>query len=1254
MTDNNNSLQENTKRKAIEANGFVHLHCHSAYSLAEGCLQNQQLIDLCIEDGMVALAVTDTMNLFGAYEFSQAAIQNGIKPIIGCQVKLSGNLLQLSAKSRNPQGLQKQQYDELVLLVQNDLGYLNLCKLISKAYLEGAPHEEACLHADWLDPINLDGLICLTGGLKGALTKSFLEGDHEHAEAILIKLKELFPQRLYVEIQRHDIREEKAVEASLIALADRLLVPLIASNDCYFKDEHSHQAHDALLCIADGVTVNTDIRRRVTPQHGFHSQEKMQLLFKDIPDALANSLEIAQRCNFFVAKAQPMLPRFPAPDGLEEGEYLKQKSREGLLIRLEALPNRQKMDAEEKTTFDQIYHDRLDHELAVILKSGYSGYFLIVSDFIHWALDMGIPVGPGRGSGAGSLVAYALKITNIDPIAWGLLFERFLNPERVSLPDFDIDFCPDRRDSVIHYVQEKYGADRVGQIITFGSLQARAALRDVGRVLEMPYSQVDRLCKITPNNPAKPISLSEAVAQEKQLQIEIANDEKVKHLFTIAMQLEGLYRHASTHAAGVVIADKPLVEILPLYRDPRSTTPTTQYSKDYAEAIGLVKFDFLGLKTLTIIDRACKLINQQAAKKDLPLLNIDHIPLDDQKTMDLFKDANTQGIFQLESVGMRQWLKELKPDHIDDIVALVALYRPGPMDNIPTYVACRHGRQDIWYPHDSTIPILKNTYGVAVYQEQVMQIAQVVAGFSLGTADQLRRIIGKKKSELLPPMRESFLEGAARLHNMKRQDGESLFDTLGKFAGYGFNKSHAVAYAVIAYQTAWIKANYPLEFYVSAMTQEIKAGSTDSLASFFADARRNKVKILPVDINHPHLNFTIETNPATQEKVIRYALLALKGVNELAITAIHEEYSKKGAFKDIFDFLERVPQLPGFKRIFEILIKAGAFDSLESNRRKLMENFEVLTLYGAGANQSKSGGPGLFGEDLIKDNRPALKEVKDWNITAKLADEAQVVGFYLTGHPLDSYSLALKRLDCLESAQLETGYIQTAGVVTLAGVVTSVRFRTIDAKTREGREPKKMRLAVLSLSDSSGSFEAAIYEPMLDEMANLLEVGRLLLLSASVKFDVVVNSNAVNSDDGMPPAPASESPNPEDQQPMLGQAESLAPKDGSKGPASSENEQRRMRLRVSSIKDLATAAADAAEGALITVIGKNPPFESLAKAIKDNSSRGEGNITLRLILDKDHHNPDEYECRLPGKYTISKDFERDILNIESVAAVEIL
>jgi DNA polymerase-3 subunit alpha len=828
---------------------FVHLRVHSAYSLSEGALKIPELIRLCTAQRMPAVAVTDTGNLFGAMEFAPAAAKAGVQPIIGAQ-------LGIRREDAGPLGGGALAPDPLVLLVQDETGYRNLLALLSKSFLETEGGEQPQVALADLEAAH-QGLIALTGGPAGAVGRLLGEGQGPAARAMTERLAAIFDDRLYVELMRHGMAEEARTEPGLLDLAYALGLPLVATNEAFFADREMFEAHDALLCIAGGAYVAQADRRRLTPEHCFKPAAEMRELFADLPEAVDNTLVVAQRCAYMPRTRDPILPVYTKLGGRTEIEALSELAREGLERRLAAPAigdsRRHPMGgAEPAPGADSLqpYRERLEYELSVIEQMGFPGYFLIVADFIQWAKGEGIPVGPGRGSGAGSVVAWALTITDLDPLCWGLLFERFLNPERVSMPDFDIDFCMERRDAVLDYVQSEYGADRVAQIITFGKLQARAVLRDVGRVLEMPYSQVDRLCKMVPNNPANPVTLQQAIDGEPALQQMRDEDETVARLIGIALRLEGLYRHASTHAAGVVIGDRPLEELVPLYRDPRSHMPVTQFNMKHVESAGLVKYDFLGLRTLTVLARALELLATRGVDLDLSAL-----PLDDARTYAMLCRGDATGVFQMESSGMRDVLRKLRPDRFEDLIAVVALYRPGPMDNIPSYIKRKHGEETPDYLHPSLEPILKETYGIMIYQEQVMQIAQVLSGYSLGGADLLRRAMGKKIQAEMDAQRAGFVDGAVA-RGVDRGQAARIFDQVNKFAGYGFNKSHAAAYALVAWQTAYLKANYPVEFMAALMSTEM--GNTDKLGTLRAELDRIGVALLPPDVNRSGAGFTVE------------------------------------------------------------------------------------------------------------------------------------------------------------------------------------------------------------------------------------------------------------------------------------------------------------------------------------------------------------------------------------------------------------
>src|SRR5881275_615827 len=964
---------------------FIHLRVHSAYSLSAGAIKTKELVQLCRGEAMPAVAITDSGNLFGALEFATACSEAGIQPIIGCEIALAPNGGGRNGRAGNGNGQAHApnghgERDRIVLLVQSEAGYRNLLSLVSRAFLDGeAGGEPSVALADLAN--ESDGLICLAGGAGGPVGRPLAEGQAEAAEAALLTLKDIFPGRLYIEVQRHGLPEELRSEAGLVDLAYAHDLPLVATNDAYFPDRDYYEAHDALLCIAEGRAVADDDRRRLTPEHYFRPAAEMRALFVDLPEACDNTLVIARRCAFIPQSQRPIMPAFPTADGADEETALRAAARAGLDIRLAG--------AGIDEAAAPPYRERLEFELDMIARTGFAGYFLIVADFIQWAKRQGIPVGPGRGSGAGSVVAWALTITDLDPLRFGLLFERFLNPERVSMPDFDIDFCQDRRDEVIRHVQEKYGRDRVAQIITFGKLQARAVLRDVGRVLEMPYGQVDRICKLVPNNPANPVSLQQAIASEPQLQAARDSDEAVARLLTTALRLEGLYRHASTHAAGVVISDRPLRELVPLYRDPRSDMPVTQFNMKWVELAGLVKFDFLGLKTLTVLARCLDLLAARGI--DLDLANL---PFDDRPAYELLARGDTVGVFQVEGAGVRDMLKKLRPDRFEDIIAVVSLYRPGPMENIPRYIAVKHGEEKPDYLHPALEEILKETHGIMIYQEQVMQIAQVLAGYTLGGADLLRRAMGKKIQSEMDAQRKTFVEGAVA-RGVAPGKAEQIFDQMAKFAGYGFNKSHAAAYALVAYQTAYLKANYPVEFLAASMTLDL--GNTDKLNHFRQELDRLGVALLPPDINRSDVTFAVETDPKTGKPAIRYALAAVKGVGAQAMRDLVAERAAHGPYKDLFDFARRLDTKSFNRRQFENLVKAGAFECLNPNRAQSFATADLLLREASRtAEERQDGQHTLFGQADFADMgfaaRPALPVIPDWPPVERLQFEFEAIG----------------------------------------------------------------------------------------------------------------------------------------------------------------------------------------------------------------------------------------------------------------------
>ncbi|MCG5242877.1 DNA polymerase III subunit alpha [Azospirillum doebereinerae] len=1063
---------------------FIHLRVHSAYSLSEGAIKVKELVKLCHKQRMPAVAVTDTGNLFGALEFALAAADTGVQPILGTVLGIT-RIGPASTKPGLP-GKAASVPDQLVLLCQNEEGYRNLMTLVSKAFLESDPLAGPQVALDALDG-HSGGLIALTGGVGGSLGRLLGEGQKDLALDTLERLKRLFPGRLYVELQRHPgghfEAQENAIEPALIDLAYAYDLPLVATNDCYFADTEMYQAHDALLCIAEGAYISQSERRRLTPDHHFKSAEDMRLLFADLPEAIENTLAIARRCSFLLKPIKPILPPFACEDGRTEDDELRAQSRAGLEMRLEKAVYTPEMTPEQRAETRKTYFDRLEFELDVIVGMKFPGYFLIVSDFIKWAKDRDIPVGPGRGSGAGSVVAWALTITDLDPLRFGLLFERFLNPERVSMPDFDIDFCQDRREEVIRYVQDKYGSDRVAQIITFGKLQARAVLRDVGRVLQMSYGQVDKICKMVPNNPANPVTLQQALDSEEMLRAARDGDETVAHLIDIALKLEGLFRHASTHAAGVVIADRPLHELVPLYRDPRSDMPVTQFNMKYVEQAGLVKFDFLGLKTLTVLQTAVNLIPE---KPDLAT-----VPLDDEKSYQLLSRAEATGVFQLESSGMRDVLRRLKPNRLEDIIALVSLYRPGPMDNIPKYIRVKNKEEPADYMHPSLESILKETFGIMIYQEQVMQIAQVLSGYSLGGADLLRRAMGKKIKEEMDKERSKFVDGAAA-RGVEPERASLIFDQVNKFAGYGFNKSHAAAYALVAYHTAYLKANHPVEFMAASMTLDL--GNTDKLNVFRQELARLKVKLLTPDINKSDAIFGVE-QLGDGVKAVRYALAAVKGVGAPAMKAVVEERRKNGPYRSLFDFARRLDLKTINKRQLENLACAGAFDGMNPNRAQVHAALETVIRYAqAEAAERDSGMVGsLFGGGGGGLPEPNLPKVKDWDPLEKLKHEFGAIGFYLSAHPLDAYSGPLGRMKVVRSADLATAAARGGSTrYKMAGIVVSKKEKTAKSGNR---------FAFVELSDATGGYEVTLFSEILAVNRELLEPGTPVLMTVDAQLN---------------------------------------------------------------------------------------------------------------------------------------------------------
>jgi len=1146
--------------------GFVHLHVHSSYSLLQGSLTIARLCELAKADRQPALALTDTDNMFGALEFSDKMAAAGIQPIVGCALAVDFADQDALPRAGSPAQLER---PRIVLLAARENGYRSLMRLNSRAFLETAPNEPPHLRLAWLEG-ETEGLIALTGGPGGPLDAAIVAGQGHLADLRCEALARLFGDRLYIELQRHGSSTERSAEPALIALAYARGIPLVATNEPLFAQQEDYEAHDALICIAEGrLVVETD-RRQFTPEHRFKTRAEMAALFADLPEAVVSTVEIAQRCAFRPRVQAPILPRFSvAGDGaaVDEVAELRKRAEAGLEHRIKAHGV-----ASGHTVED--YRERLAFELNVIEGMNYPGYFLIVSDFIQWAKAHGIPVGPGRGSGAGSLVSYALTITDLDPIRFGLLFERFLNPERVSMPDFDIDFCQDRRDQVIGYVQERYGRDRVAQIITFGTLQARGVLRDVGRVLQMPYGQVDKFCKLVPQNPLNPVTLGRAIEDEPRLQAARDSDPVVARAFAIAQKLEGLHRHASTHAAGIVIGERPLTEMVPLYRDPKSNMPVTQFNMKWVEQAGLVKFDFLGLKTLTVLETAAALLRKRGVEIDLAA-----IPLDDEKTYAMLARAEAVGIFQLESQGMRRALLDMRPDRFEDIIALVALYRPGPMANIPTYCARKHRMEEPDYIHPKLEPILRETFGVIVYQEQVMQAAQILAGYSLGEADLLRRAMGKKIRSEMQKQRSRFISGCVE-RDIERGQAEAIFELLARFADYGFNKSHAAAYALVAYQTAFMKANYPVEFVAASMTLDM--GNTDKLSEFRAEAERLGLKVESPSVNRSGVDFEVEGS------TIHYALAALKGVGRQAVEAIVEARDER-PFVDLSDFAARINPRAVNKRVLESLAAAGAFDALEGNRARVFAAVDAVLATAQRAyddvavGQSELFAGGAARQPLV------LGHVEPWLPAERLQKEFDAIGFFLSGHPLDDYAAALKRMRVQSWAEFARAVRAGASAGRVAGTVVA----RIERRTRTGS-----KMGIIELSDPTGHYEAVVFSEGLAQFRDLLEPGAAVLLTLSAELQ---------GDD--------------------------------------------VRARIQMVEPLDQAAAKLAKG-LRVFLRDETPIESVAKRLEGppsgRAAPDNGEVALVLMLGEGT----EVEVKLPGRFKVSPQIAGAIKAVPGVVAVE--
>ncbi len=1014
---------------------FVHLHLHTQYSLLDGACQLDRLIAKAKEYRMPALAMTDHGNLFGAVDFYAQASKEGIKPIIGCELYMAPG----SRFERTPQDGQYEGANHITLLCRDLVGYKNLIKLVTAGYLEGfyyKPRIDRELFAQ-----HGQGLVVLSGCLNSELGHALLDKDEAKATQIAkFYLDAVGKENYYLEIQDHGLEDQRTMTRGVLPLAKRLGIPVVASNDVHYLNASDHKAHEILLCVQTGKTLRDADRWRFSSQQFYlKSPLEMQALFSEVPEALRNTIAIAERCNLELTFGKIRLPNYAVPDGYTLDSYLRKLAEEGLRKRYG------EPDAEAL--------DRLNRELEVIKKMGFAGYFLVVWDFISYARSRGIPVGPGRGSAAGSLVAYSLAITNIDPLRYGLLFERFLNPERISMPDMDIDFCDERRDEVIEYVRNKYGAENVSQIITFGTLGAKAVIRDVARAMGMTYAEGDKIAKMVPNT--LNISLDEAVKDSAPLKQAIENQPGVAELIETAKVLEGLTRHASTHAAGVVISSEPLTEHVPLYKGAKGEI-TTQYAMTAIEKIGLLKMDFLGLRTLTVIANSVKLIGQSRRVT----VDVDTIPHDDPATFHLLGEAKTFGVFQLESSGMRDLLRQLRPGRIEDVIALVALYRPGPMEQIPKFIERKHGRTKVEYEHPLMEAILKETYGIMVYQEQVMRIASDLAGFSMGEADILRRAMGKKNPELMAEQRKKFVDGALA-RGVSEKKADKIFGLMEQFAGYGFNKSHAAAYAIIAYQTAYLKANYPVEFMAALLTSE--TSDTDKIVKYIEECRTMGIEVLPPDVNESSSDFTVVGDK------IRFGLVAVKNVGETAIQSILAARTGEGRFRDLFDFCERVDLRLVNKRVVEALIKCGAFDSVGAKRAQLMAVLDKAMEAAASTQRDRARGQVSLLDVLSPTGTghrasPAMPDLPEWDRLQLLATEKETLGFYITGHPLAEHRGLLAKYATTPAEELSN--LQDKATVRVGAIVTAVK----EISTKSGD-----RMAFVTLEDLTGSVEAVVF-----------------------------------------------------------------------------------------------------------------------------------------------------------------------------------
>ncbi len=1044
---------------------FVHLRLHTEFSVVDGTNRVDEIVKAAAADGQPALAITDLNNLFGAIKFYKEARGKGVKPLIGAEVMVQG-------LAKDPAQLSR-----IIVLVQGRQGYLNLCELLARAWTQNVVKAQAVCKPEWLRELG-EGLIVLSGAQAGPVGQALVQGDDARAAEVALQLASMFPHRFYIELQRAGRADDEAHVTAAVQLAARLKLPVVATHPVQFTLEDDYEAHEARVCISEGEILGNQRRvRKFTREQYFKSAAQMQALFADVPSAIANTAEIARRCSLTLELGKPRLPDFPTPNGMPIEEYFRFASHEGLKERMLRLyPDTAQREREMPR-----YVERLEFEINTILKMGFPGYFLIVGDFINWAKANGCPVGPGRGSGAGSLVAYSLKITDLDPLQYNLLFERFLNPERVSMPDFDIDFCQTNRNLVIDYVKDKYGKNAVSQIATFGTMAARAAIRDVGRVLDMSYTFCDGISKLIPNKPGQHITIDGALKVEPILAERLEREDDVKTLLALAQKLEGMTRNVGMHAGGVLIAPGKLTDFTPLYQQPGSESAVSQYDKDDVEAAGLVKFDFLGLATLTILEIAKDLI--VARHKGQENFAFEDIPLDDAHTYKLFSDGKTEAVFQFESRGMQGMLRDARPTRLEDLIALNALYRPGPMDLIPSFVARKHGREEVEYPHPAVAQMLSETYGIMVYQEQVMQTAQILGGYSLGGADLLRRAMGKKKAEEMAEHRERFRAGAQATHNIPQAKADEIFDLMEKFAGYGFNKSHAAAYSLLAYHTGWLKVHYTAEFFCANMTVEMD--NTDKLKVLFEDAVKNfGLTFEPPDVNRGNYRFEPMSN-----KVIRYGLGAVKGTGQQAIEAIVRAREEGGAFTSLYDFCVRVDRTRINKRTVEALIKAGAFDNLQLNRASLVASidraFEFANTTEANANQG-----GLFDmgdSHAASTQEPDLVEAMPWGVKERLTYEKTAVGFYLSGHLFDEVSQEVRRFVRREIEEL----IDSREPQLLAGIVSD--FRVINGQ--------RGKLALFKLDDKSATIDARADEALINANRNLLKEDELIIVMGKLQPD---------------------------------------------------------------------------------------------------------------------------------------------------------